>query len=222
MRRETKKYYFSVEGEMEGWYLQWLQNTINRVETRRYNAKFDVKVEKNPMSRIKSLTVSDKTEITHVFDMEGQEDVFQKQFCSVLSQMKEAESLGKKIKYYLGYSNLTFDLWMILHKMDYNAEKSHRKQYLDDINKAYHEKFEGMNKYKEEANFKKRILATLSFEDVKKAIERANGIMKKKERDYNPREYKGYEYYRENPALNLGKVFEKILKDCGLDSTVES
>lgn len=218
MRKETKKYYFSVEGETEKWYLQWLQNTINGVETRRYNVKFDVKVEKNPKSRIKNLTISHKTEITHIFDMEGQEDAFQKQFCSVLSQMKKAESLGKKIKYYLGYSNLTFDLWMILHKMDCNTEKSDRKQYLDDINKAYphHEKFQSLKKYKEEENFKKRILATLSFEDVKKAIERANGIMKKKERDYSPHKYKGYEYYRENPALSLGNAFEKILKDCYL------
>ena len=29
MRKETKKYYFSVEGETEKWYLDWLQKTIN-------------------------------------------------------------------------------------------------------------------------------------------------------------------------------------------------
>ena len=29
MRKETRKYYFSVEGETEHWYLNWLQNTIN-------------------------------------------------------------------------------------------------------------------------------------------------------------------------------------------------
>ena len=28
-RKITKKYYFSVEGETEQWYLKWLQNTIN-------------------------------------------------------------------------------------------------------------------------------------------------------------------------------------------------
>ena len=31
MRKETKKYYFSVEGETEKWYLEWLENTINSI-----------------------------------------------------------------------------------------------------------------------------------------------------------------------------------------------
>ena len=28
-RKQTKKYYFSVEGETEKWYLEWLQKQIN-------------------------------------------------------------------------------------------------------------------------------------------------------------------------------------------------
>ena len=31
-RKPTNKYYFSVEGETEQWYLKWLQDTINNTE----------------------------------------------------------------------------------------------------------------------------------------------------------------------------------------------
>lgn len=31
-RKSTKKYYFSVQGETEQWYLKWLQDLINGTE----------------------------------------------------------------------------------------------------------------------------------------------------------------------------------------------
>lgn len=31
-RKPTNKYYFSVEGETEQWYLKWLQDLINNTE----------------------------------------------------------------------------------------------------------------------------------------------------------------------------------------------
>ena len=43
MMKKTKKYYFSVEGETEQWYLKWLQNTINSIPERKYNVKLDLK-----------------------------------------------------------------------------------------------------------------------------------------------------------------------------------
>ena len=39
VRKETKKYYFSVEGETEKWYLDWLQKTINSITESKYNVK---------------------------------------------------------------------------------------------------------------------------------------------------------------------------------------
>ena len=45
---ETKKFVFTVEGETEQWYLQWLANKINTCENRRYNVSIDVKVEQSP------------------------------------------------------------------------------------------------------------------------------------------------------------------------------
>lgn len=36
MKAMTKKYYFSVEGKTEKWYLDWLQNAINTANTATY------------------------------------------------------------------------------------------------------------------------------------------------------------------------------------------
>lgn len=40
-RKPTNKYYFSVEGETEQWYLKWLQDMINSTEESVYKAISD-------------------------------------------------------------------------------------------------------------------------------------------------------------------------------------
>jgi tetratricopeptide (TPR) repeat protein len=105
MRKQNNTYYFSVEGETEKWYLEWLQQIINAESTALYTVKFDCKVQKDPLKRAKSLVVLKKTEITHVADRESEEDIHVKQFETMLNRMKEAGNLGKNIKYNLGYSH---------------------------------------------------------------------------------------------------------------------
>lgn len=75
MRKEKKTYYFSVEGDTEKWYLDWLQNTINAHPAACYTVKLDSKIQKDPLSRAKGLTILGKTEVTHIFDRESEEDV---------------------------------------------------------------------------------------------------------------------------------------------------
>ena len=69
-KKECRIYYFSVEGETEKWYLEWLQGQINSNENARYNVKFILKVEKNPKKMIKKINVLSDIEILHVFDFE--------------------------------------------------------------------------------------------------------------------------------------------------------
>ena len=54
-RKETNKYYFSVEGETEQWYLQWLQKQINNHPDSKLKVQFDIKVEKNPLKYAKKI-----------------------------------------------------------------------------------------------------------------------------------------------------------------------
>lgn len=64
-RKPTNKYYFSVEGETEQWYLKWLQDTINNTEKAACKVSIDCPVRKNPLKHAKSLTVTRKIEIYH-------------------------------------------------------------------------------------------------------------------------------------------------------------
>ena len=214
MMKKTKKYYFSVEGETEKLYLEWLQNTINNIPERKYNVKLDLKIEKDPLSRAKGITILEETEIIHIFDKESEEAIHQEQFYKTLARMKEAQNIGRQIKYQLGYSNFTFELWIILHKTDCNGAKTHRKQYLPELNKAYDEKFEDLQEYKRENDFK-RILKKLTIEDVISAVKRAEAIMKRNEKSgYRLQQYKEYSFYKENPSLSVWEIVDKILKEC--------
>lgn len=215
-RKQTLTYYFSVEGETEQWYLEWLEAQINANENVNYIVKFITKVEKDPVSFIKKLVVQKKTTIWHLSDIEGSSDEQIQTVHNTLGRLKEAKGLGKSIIYRWGYSNLSFDLWMILHKQNCNAELTDVGKYLTHINRVFDEHFESMKEYKEEDNFK-RCLGKLTFPEVLTALSRAKAIMQRNERDgYQLAQFKGYRYYIHNPSLDLWQPVETILSDCGL------
>ena len=215
-RKQTLTYYFSVEGETEQWYLEWLETQINANENANYIVKFISKVEKDPVSFIKKLVIQKKTTIWHLSDIEGSSDEQIQTVHNTLGRLKEAKGLGKSIIYKWGYSNLSFDLWMILHKQSCNAELTDVGKYLAHINGVFDEHFESMKEYKEEANFK-HCLGKLSFPEVLTALSRAKAIMHRNERDgYHLTQFKGYSYYIHNPSLDLWQPIETILRDCGL------
>ena len=97
-----------------------------------------------------------------------------------------------------------------------NGAYAHRKNYLTAINRAFGESFESMDEFKEEDKFK-CCLKKLELSNVIDAIERAKSIMKRnQDNGYRLLEYKGYKYYKENPALAVWEAIEKILKECEL------
>lgn len=215
-RKNSKKYYFSVEGETEEWYLLWLRDLINSTEEAAFKVAIDCKIEKDPLKRAKGLLTTTKTEIYHFSDYESDEEIHVKQFKDTMDRMKAAMGLGKQITYKFGYSNFTFDLWIVLHKADCFGSLTHRRNYLPHINRAYGEEFESMEEYKHEDNFK-RCLKQLSLEDVIKAVERSEKIMGNNVASgYVLQRYKGFSYYKENPSLAVWKAIKKILKDCKL------
>ena len=216
MRKETKKYFFTVEGETEKWYFEWLQHIINLTSTALYTVKFDCHIQKDPLKRAKNLIALEKTEITHIMDRESEEETHIQQFKTALDRMKSAEKIGKSIKYSLGYSNFAFELWIVLHKTDCNGSLTHRRQYLSLLNRAYTEQFENLDQYKHMDNFK-RILGKLTFNDVRQAVRRSKTIMQiNQENGYVLHQYKGYRYYIENPSLSICEIVEKIMNECGL------
>ena len=219
--KPVKCYYFSVEGKTEKLYLDWLQGEINK-KSEIYAVEF-ISKDWSPLKYTKKLVnfIEDEDhenveqfEIFHICDYEGGTNT--KRFFNILSEMREACRL-KNINYKLCYSNFTFELWIILHKIDCYTRLSDKTQYLKLINKAYDTNFRSLHDYKKEDHFKKGILDKLTLDDVSSAINRAKSISVKNKKDgYKECEYKGYKFYKENPSLSIYGHIKKILRDCDL------
>lgn len=104
-RKITESYYFSVEGETEKWYLEWLQGKINKSGKNNYKVKFNIKVEKNSLSTVRGYSFLDLQDMTHIFDFEDEKN--EEAFKNVLDNMYKAKDNRKVKKYHLGYCNYT-------------------------------------------------------------------------------------------------------------------
>ena len=87
-------------------------------------------MQKDPISFAKKLTVQAKTIVWHLSDIEGSTPADYQTADNTLSRLKETKNLGKSIVYKYGYSNLSFDLWMILHKRNHSGSVSAVGNYL--------------------------------------------------------------------------------------------
>lgn len=216
-KKINKTYYFSVEGETEKWYLEWLRNLINSSNESKCKVQFIIKSYTEPVKMVKGLSIIGKTKITHVIDYESNTVADIKRFQNNLLCMKQAERLGKSVSYSLGYSNLTFELWIILHKVNCNSILNDKRQYLKFLNQAFNENFEDLREYKYEREFK-RVLERITLEDVLTAIDRAKRLMTRCQAEFS--DYRenvcGYVYYTHNPSLSLWESVEGILIECGI------
>ena len=215
-RKMNARYYFTVEGETEKWYLEWLRDAINADPRSKVKVVCSPRVQKNPVKWAKAKTNLDKSaKVFHVFDFEDEEPIHVKAFKDTLANMKKAGSLGRGFRYVSAYSNLTFELWMVLHKGDCPA-LAHRRQYLKPINDLYGEHFESLDEYKHEANFK-RVLGKLTVDDAVTAVGRAETLAKRaEEHGLRKAQHCGYSYYLDNPATDLWIPVKQMLEEGGI------
>src|SRR5574344_1481732 len=208
MKKENKTFYFSVEGETEELYFKHLENLINKcLDTLEADFTNSLKAQKNnPKDYIKRITAF-RQELVHVCDHEGNEDSFK----ATIDQMQIAKQ--KNVVYKLAYSNISFELWIILHKQDCNGCLLNVNAYLDGINKAFSLKYQNIGKYKSKKGFN-RLLAKISLEDVYRAIEKAKVIQKQRMLTSKEENYRSYRWFKDNPALSLHLYIDNIFSFC--------
>lgn len=212
--KKTLKFYFSTEGETEKWYLEHLQKLINNSEVAKCRVSFLIKT-LCPVSFVKTISIIQKTRIFHFFDVESTENEYERRFKDMLEKMKTAEKKGKAVSYSPAYTNLTFELWLILHKEYLSSSITDRKNYLTHLNRIFGQKYQGLKEYKKEKNFKE-ILKKITLDDVKLAVKNAEKIMNHNKANYHPQKMYTFSWYLENPSTEVGTVIREILENCGI------
>lgn len=111
---------------------------------------------------------------------------------------------------YHAYSNVNFDLWLILHKEDFNRIVTRNDAYIPDVRRIYGLK--STDDIKNEGVIKK-ILSQITLEDLMKAIERAEKIRDRKVRadEMNV----GSTVVYSNPEFSIHEFLKVVLKDSG-------
>ena len=160
---------------------------------------------------------SKKLPYIHVQDIEDFYDNSQKtKFYKVLDEMQTAEDKFG-ISYELGYSNYTFELWILLHVADMSHSVQNRYAYLSLINKYFNRSFTHIDDFKRADEFQRILDEFVTLDSVKSAIARAEMITAANEKDKKKREvYKGFSFCRDNPDITVHEAVKLIFDVCGV------
>lgn len=215
-------YFLSCEGKTEHWYFEWLKTQINN-DSRTKN-KVDFRFKKLMPSAFAKSNVGTFTKdllngsiYCRIQDIEDYNEEHIKKFHLLLKSTKEARKRHKEILFNIGYSNFTFEVWILAHKAKVRKIYD-RANYYQEINSAYNTSFLNNDHYKHERNFK-NLLGQLTLNDVIfKAIPECKRFVKKCYCDYPnlKRELYDFKYIEANPDTTLHNFVEKILEYAGL------
>lgn len=215
-------YFISCEGKTEYWYFEWLNKQINVDPRTKRKVNFSFKnVMPSAFAKSNNGTFTKSriagSSFCRVQDIEDYSDEQIKKFNRLLKSTKEASQLHKKIKFEIGYSNFTFEVWIIAHKAKVKPITD-RALYFQEVNKAFNTNFISNADYKHERNFK-TLLSALSLNDIiYHAIPECKRFVSLSYNS-NPalkREIYGYKYIQTNPDTTLHNFVEKILNYAGL------
>ena len=222
--KESRHVYISVEGDVcESLYFEHLKSLINSSKDGKYNLNLSLK-KVAPYSYVKQNAYKqmDKENgktipFFHIQDIEDYKDEeLKNQFKKLIDDMKKAEK-DFSIPTFLGYSNYTFELWMLLHVSDMKAPVANRQAYLRPINKYFNKNYQSLDEYKEEREFRDILRKNITLDSIFKAIERAESICQQKKHDNQRYEqYRNLEIYPDNPYTTVHHVVARILSICGI------
>ena len=224
--KESRRFWISVEGEnCERLYFEHLAALINGCDACTYKASIKpLKASPYSFAKRNSYKLRDRKSsgssipYIHVQDIEDYYHPTQRRrFLDVIDEMRKAESeFG--IDYELGYSNYTFELWMLLHVADMGYSVPNRHAYLEPVNRWFRKDYRSLDAFKARDEFQSVLTEFVTIDSVKKAIVRA----KRLDRDAleNPERklenYRNFKFYQDNPHTTVHGAVEMIFDVCGV------
>ena len=147
-----------------------------------------------------------------IFDYDFNETEFYRniEICNQLNKKLKPTKRNSGRHIYHAYSNVNFDLWLILHKQDYNKRVSKNDAYINDVRRVYGLKRADDIKSEDVIN---KILGQITLKDVKEAIKRAENIRIIKEESDSKNIFNTLIY--ENPDFSIHEFLRFVLEDSG-------
>lgn len=223
-RKESRQFNISVEGiNCERLYFEHLAKLINEMGNSKYNAKIVCKkispeqFAKRNAHRPVDKRGNKKIPYLHVQDIEDYYDEdSRKVFYRLIDELRKTEK-DYGVVFELGYSNYTFELWLLLHVADMRAAVLNRMAYLRPINHYFNRKYNSLDEFKSEKEFTELLQEFVTLESVKDAIKRADEIVNENNMKGKKCEnYKGFRFFRNNPDVSVHEIIKLIFDVCGV------
>lgn len=204
MRLYRKTYLCVCEGQQEVMYLNHLASLLKQMPQRivTFNTS-----EGNARRLMKNYTEYDNA---CLFDYDFEEAQFKDniEICNSLQRKSLSTKNGKKV--YHAFSNVNFDLWLVLHKEEFSRPVTSNDSYISTVRRLY--SLPSTMDIKTKAAME-NILCQITLPEVKKAIERAGRIRSSKLQA--DRHLIGSTVYYDNPDFSIHEFLKIVLKDCG-------
>ena len=222
-RKEARQFNISVEGiNCEKMYFEHLAKLINSSDRNTYNLKVDPRkmspleyAKRNAHKPMETRKHNKRIPFIHIQDIEDYYDDFQRtKFYGMIDEMRLAEK-NFGIVYKLGYSNYTFELWMLLHVADITHAVQDRHSYLTLVNRWFHRNYGSIDEFKNHNEFQRILDEFVTMDSIKMAISRAEKIVENNGNDKKTKDtYKGVTFFRDNPDISVHEVVHMILEVC--------
>ena len=218
-KRKIKKQYRYLclcEGEcQEIIYLKYLQTLL---QAEGHNVVFETRHINIKPAALQAAYVTGKSQdVAVLFDYDGDDENFKRMIQACVCR----NSYDRE--FYHAYSNRCFDLWLLLHKMDFSVRITNNDDYRKHFKSAYELTSNdiGSRNFKSE-KVQEKLNKRIILSDVIDAIHRAEIIRHNHETSQSnvlyrsdKRNEKTY-VYTENPDLMIHEFIKEVFRQCGI------
>lgn len=223
IKKESRQFNISVEGiNCEKMYFEHLAQLINSSGRNTYNLKVAPRkmspleyAKRNAHKPMEKRKGNKRIPYIHVQDIEDYYSEYHRtKFYRMIDEMRTAEDRFGII-YKLGYSNYTFELWMLLHVADMTHAIQDRHSYLAPVNRWFYRTYTSIDEFKSHDEFQKILDEFVTLDSIRQAINRAGKIIQSNGDDKKIKEtYKEITFFRDNPDISVHEVVQMILDVC--------